>query len=240
MAGKEFDVKYKVLLIGNSGVGKTALIRALTQEEFSMEMLPTIGIDFVKKIFHVDGANVQLEIWDTAGQERFRTITKFQYRGTKGILLVYDVTDVSSFNNLTYWLQSIDEEIRPDHPTESIPVYIIGNKCDLEQQRQISKRDGKKKAQETLVRGFMETSAKNNINIQEAFYELAHALLDTYNPKLMTSYLNPVDRKEKKGSKQRISQLTSSSSEYDQTSSRSKKIKLKKKDKPRSSCCHRS
>ncbi|XP_013393065.1 ras-related protein Rab-13 isoform X2 [Lingula anatina] len=214
MAGKEFDVKYKVLLIGNSGVGKTALIRALTQEEFSMEMLPTIGIDFVKKIFHVDGANVQLEIWDTAGQERFRTITKFQYRGTK--------------------------EIRPDHPTESIPVYIIGNKCDLEQQRQISKRDGKKKAQETLVRGFMETSAKNNINIQEAFYELAHALLDTYNPKLMTSYLNPVDRKEKKGSKQRISQLTSSSSEYDQTSSRSKKIKLKKKDKPRSSCCHRS
>lgn len=241
---KEFDVKYKVLIIGNSGVGKTALIRALMGESFSMEMLPTIGIDFVKKKFLIDGANVLLEIWDTAGQERFRTITKFQYRGTKGILLVYDITDMNSFNNLSYWLDSIDQEIRTDHPTETIPVVIIGNKTDLEEQRQVAKKLGKKKAHESLVRGFVETSAKECKNVEQAFAQLAYALVDTFNPKLMDGYLTPDEKKEKRRSQipSQISTLSSSGSENSgktSKSSASKTIKLRRKHKPVLKCCEK-
>ncbi|ELT90087.1 hypothetical protein CAPTEDRAFT_55121, partial [Capitella teleta] len=169
------DVTYKVLLLGDTGVGKTALIRSLTGTEFKANHLTTVGIDFVKKTFDADGALVQLQIWDTAGQERFRSLTKFQYRSTKGLLLVYDVTDRTSFETLGYWLDSIDSELDRNNK-EPVPVFIVGNKTDLEESRVVSTQEGKKAAESHYVHGFLETSAKNGHNVSEAFNKLADAI----------------------------------------------------------------
>ncbi|XP_064645774.1 ras-related protein Rab-13-like [Lineus longissimus] len=182
---KDFDVKYKVLLIGESKVGKTSLIRCLMGDNFNSSLMSTYGIDFVKKIFEIDGARVMLEIWDTAGQERFRTITKFHFRGTRGLLIVYDITQKSSFDKLTYWMQSIDKEIDADEPP---PKLIIGNKSDLEEMRQVPYVSGEQIARENFERGFEETSAKENKNVHQVFERLAEILVDTYNPSLMNMY----------------------------------------------------
>jgi small GTP-binding protein len=181
------DVTYKVLLLGDTGVGKTSLIRALTGRPFSHSLLSTVGVDFVKQSFDIDGAKVCLQIWDTAGQERFRSITRFQYRGTKGLLLVYDITNRNSFEMLDYWLESIRQEV--DHSNKDpVPVIIVGNKCDLEFRRAVTHDEGEQVRQKDFQTAFFETSAATGANVRECFEKLAHAITDLNNPIVMRTY----------------------------------------------------
>lgn len=193
---REFDACYKILIIGDSGVGKTAILRCLQGQGFSQKTFTTVGMDFVKKIIDVDGARIKLEIWDTAGQERFRSMTRFQFRGTKGALLVYDVTDRESYKTLNYWLKMVDMEIDQYHK-EPIPVMLLGNKADKTEVKQVPYKKGQQLSVEYLMHGFRETSAKTGTNILEAVTALTQAVAEINNPKLLDSYLDPLEREEK-------------------------------------------
>ncbi|ESO95117.1 hypothetical protein LOTGIDRAFT_232207 [Lottia gigantea] len=180
---------YKVLVLGEASVGKSALVNCLMGREFRESMVPTIGVDFVKKIFEVDGALIQLVIWDTAGQQRFRSITRLQYRGVQGIVLVYDVTNLSSFAHLAYWITSVHREMKHAHNQyEPIPIVLCGNKADLDHKRQVKKVKAFELAQKEMAFEFFETSAKTGSNVFTAFQRLAFHITDICNPKLMVSY----------------------------------------------------
>ncbi|OQR74118.1 ras-related protein Rab-8A-like, partial [Tropilaelaps mercedesae] len=128
----ELTTTYKILVLGDSNVGKTCIVHRFCDERFYDTYISTIGIDFKQKIINLDGTPVKLQIWDTAGQERFRTLTTAYYRGAMGILIMYDVTNMDSFNHLTYWLRNVDENASPD-----VVKVLVGNKCDASAQRQV-------------------------------------------------------------------------------------------------------
>jgi len=172
MAKKTYDLLFKLLLIGDSGVGKTCILFRFSDDAFNTTFISTIGIDFKIKTIELKGKKIKLQIWDTAGQERFHTITTSYYRGAMGIMLVYDITNLKSFENIAKWLRNIDE-----HANEDVEKMILGNKCDMEDNRQVPKERGDAIALEHGIK-FMETSAKNNINIDRAFQELAEAILN--------------------------------------------------------------
>ncbi|ODM91234.1 Ras-related protein Rab-10 [Orchesella cincta] len=172
MAKKTYDLLFKLLLIGDSGVGKTCILFRFSDDAFNTTFISTIGIDFKIKTIELKGKKIKLQIWDTAGQERFHTITTSYYRGAMGIMLVYDITNLKSFENIAKWLRNIDE-----HANEDVEKMILGNKCDMDDNRQVPKERGDAIAQEHGIK-FMETSAKNNINIDRAFHELAEAILN--------------------------------------------------------------
>ncbi|OTF76923.1 ras-related protein Rab-8A,-like protein, partial [Euroglyphus maynei] len=127
----------------------------------------TIGIDFKIRTIELDGKKIKLQIWDTAGQERFRTITTAYYRGAMGIMLVYDVTNEKSFDNIKNWIRNIEE-----HASSDVEKMILGNKCDIQDRRQVSRERGEQLAIEYNIK-FMETSAKSSCNVEEAFFTLA-------------------------------------------------------------------
>uniref|UniRef100_A0A5S6QAG8 Ras-related protein Rab-8A n=1 Tax=Trichuris muris TaxID=70415 RepID=A0A5S6QAG8_TRIMR len=164
---KTYDYLFKLLLIGDSGVGKTCLLFRFAEDSFSPSFISTIGIDFKIRTIELDGKKIKLQIWDTAGQERFRTITTAYYRGAMGILLVYDITNEKSFENIKNWVRNIEE-----HASTDVEKIILGNKCDMEKQRQVSKERGAQLAIEYGVK-FMETSAKADLNVESAFFTLA-------------------------------------------------------------------
>jgi len=172
MAKKTYDLLFKLLLIGDSGVGKTCILFRFSDDAFNTTFISTIGIDFKIKTIELRGKKIKLQIWDTAGQERFHTITTSYYRGAMGIMLVYDITNAKSFDNIAKWLRNIDE-----HANEDVEKMILGNKCDMEDKRVIPKEKGEAIAREHGIR-FLETSAKANINIEQAFLELAEAILN--------------------------------------------------------------
>ncbi|EFO18415.1 RAB-10 protein [Loa loa] len=130
------------------------------------------SIDFKIKTIELKGKKIKLQIWDTAGQERFHTITTSYYRGAMGIMLVYDITNAKSFDNIAKWLRNIDE-----HASEDVEKMLLGNKCDMGERRVVSRERGEKIACDHGIR-FLETSAKANIQIDKAFYDLAEAILD--------------------------------------------------------------
>ncbi|XP_067840530.1 ras-related protein Rab-10 isoform X2 [Heptranchias perlo] len=132
---------------------------------------PSKGIDFKIKTVELQGKKIKLQIWDTAGQERFHTITTSYYRGAMGIMLVYDITNAKSFENISKWLRNIDE-----HANEDVERMLLGNKCDMEDKRVVQKSKGEQIAREHGIR-FFETSAKANINIEKAFLTLAEDIL---------------------------------------------------------------
>ncbi|CRG91495.1 Rab GTPase SrgA, putative [Talaromyces islandicus] len=168
MAGtRNYDFLIKLLLIGDSGVGKSCCLLRFSEDSFTPSFITTIGIDFKIRTIELDGKRVKLQIWDTAGQERFRTITTAYYRGAMGILLVYDVTDERSFNNIRTWFSNVEQ-----HASEGVHKILIGNKCDWEEKRAVSTEQGQKLADELGI-PFLEVSAKNNINVDKAFYSLA-------------------------------------------------------------------
>ncbi|KAG8530061.1 uncharacterized protein KY384_005543 [Bacidia gigantensis] len=168
MAGtRNYDFLIKLLLIGDSGVGKSCCLLRFSEDSFTPSFITTIGIDFKIRTIELDGKRVKLQIWDTAGQERFRTITTAYYRGAMGILLVYDVTDERSFNNIRTWFSNVEQ-----HASEGVNKILIGNKCDWEEKRTISTERGQQLADELGI-PFMEVSAKSNINVEKAFYSLA-------------------------------------------------------------------
>jgi len=166
--GKQaYDYLIKLLLIGDSGVGKSCLLLRFSDDSFTPSFITTIGIDFKIRTIELDGKRIKLQIWDTAGQERFRTITTAYYRGAMGILLVYDVTDEKSFGNIRNWIRNIEQ-----HATESVNKMLIGNKCDMVDKKVIDTARGKALAEECQIR-FLETSAKTGQNVEEAFICLA-------------------------------------------------------------------
>ncbi|CAF3930740.1 unnamed protein product [Adineta steineri] len=171
MAKKNYDLLFKLLLIGDSGVGKTCVLFRFSDDAFNASFISTIGIDFKIKTIELDGRKIKLQIWDTAGQERFHTITTSYYRGATGIMLVYDVTQVRSFENIDKWLRNID-----DHASDDVVKMLIGNKCDMDDKRCITRSRGEALAREHSI-PFLETSAKNNVNIEKAFFEMARLIL---------------------------------------------------------------
>ncbi|KAF9132193.1 GTP-binding protein [Mortierella sp. 14UC] len=162
-----YDYLIKLLLIGDSGVGKSCLLLRFSDDSFTPSFITTIGIDFKIRTIELDGKRIKLQIWDTAGQERFRTITTVYYRGAMGILLVYDVTDERSFSNIRNWFSNIEQ-----HASEGVNKILIGNKCDMPDKKMISKDQGQALADEFGIK-FLETSAKSNIGVEEAFYSIA-------------------------------------------------------------------
>merc|ERR1712110_358768 len=150
-----YDYLIKLLLIGDSGVGKSCLLLRFSDDSFTPSFITTIGIDFKIRTIELDGRRIKLQIWDTAGQERFRTITTAYYRGAMGILLVYDVTDEKSFGNIRNRIRNIEQ-----HATESVNKMLIGNKCDMVDKKVIETERGQALADEYNIK-FMETSAKN-------------------------------------------------------------------------------
>jgi len=162
-----YDYLIKLLMIGDSGVGKSCLLLRFSDDSFTTSFITTIGIDFKIKTVEIDGKRVKLQIWDTAGQERFRTITTAYYRGAMGILLVYDITDEQSFLNIRNWIRNIEQ-----HASDSVQKVLIGNKCDMVDDRVITNDRGKELADEYGIK-FFETSAKTDTNVKESFISIA-------------------------------------------------------------------
>lgn len=163
----EYDYLFKLLLIGDSGVGKSCLLLRFADDTFTESYISTIGVDFKIRTIELDGKTIKLQIWDTAGQERFRTITSSYYRGAHGIIVVYDVTELSSFNNVKTWLNEIDR-----FATEGVNKLLVGNKCDLVSKKAVD-YDTAKQFADSLGLTFLETSAKNAHNVEQAFLTMA-------------------------------------------------------------------
>merc|ERR1712166_598002 len=156
MAGtRNYDFLIKLLLIGDSGVGKSCCLLRFSEDSFTPSFITTIGIDFKIRTIELDGKRVKLQIWDTAGQERFRTITTAYYRGAMGILLVYDVTDEQSFQNIRSWMRNIEQ-----HANTEVVKVLLGNKCDMKNKRAVKHEEGENLAKEYGIE-FFETSAKD-------------------------------------------------------------------------------
>ncbi|XP_074709444.1 ras-related protein Rab-13 isoform X2 [Strix uralensis] len=180
---KAYDHLFKLLLIGDSGVGKTCLIIRFAEDNFTSTYISTIGIDFKIRTVDIDGKKIKLQVWDTAGQERFKTITTAYYRGAVGIILVYDITDEKSFENIQNWMKSIKE-----NASAGVERLLIGNKCDMEGKRKVQ-RDAAEK--EHGIR-FFETSAKSSVNVEEAFSTLARDILQKSSRKVAPSSSRPL------------------------------------------------
>ena len=167
-----YDYLFKMLLIGDSGTGKTALMNRFADDSWVTNPTSTIGVDFKIRTVRIDGHVVKLQLWDTAGQERFRSITCTYYRGAQGILVVYDITDKQSFDSCTGWLREIH-----DFDLGDVDIALIGNKSDREDQRAVSREEGAQLAEEHGML-FLETSALNSSNVIEAFSELTTRIRD--------------------------------------------------------------
>ncbi|KQK08120.1 hypothetical protein BRADI_2g39760v3 [Brachypodium distachyon] len=167
MASIEYDYLFKLLLIGDSSVGKSCLLLRFADDAYVDTYISTIGVDFKIRTVELDGKSVKLQIWDTAGQERFRTITSSYYRGAHGIIIVYDVTDMESFNNVKQWLSEIDR-----YASDSVCKLLVGNKCDLVDSKVVDTEEAKALA-DSLGMTFLETSAKESINVEKAFLTMS-------------------------------------------------------------------
>ena len=168
---QEYDYLFKLLLIGNSSVGKSSLLVRFVDDIWEENFVPTIGVDFKLKTLEIDGKKVKLQIWDTAGQERFKNITASYYRGGNGVLVVYDITDRDSFNNLNSWLIEIEK-----NANKNVFKLLIGNKNDLESERKVTTEEGKEFADSNGMK-FIETSAKTADKVYEAFELLTKEII---------------------------------------------------------------
>lgn len=163
---EEYDYLFKVVLIGDSGVGKSNLLSRFTRNEFNLESKSTIGVEFATKSINVDGKVVKAQIWDTAGQERYRAITSAYYRGAVGALLVYDISKHITFENVERWLK----ELR-DHAEPNIVVMLVGNKSDLRHRRTVPTEEAMAFAENNSL-AFIETSALDSTGVEEAFRQI--------------------------------------------------------------------
>ena len=169
---EDYDHLVKLLLLGDSAVGKSSLLMRYTEGKFEQNFVITIGVDFRMKTIVKEGQTLRVQVWDTAGQERFRTITPAYYRSAMGVVLCYDITDENTFKNIAYWLQNLDT-----HGTADVQKILIGNKADLESKRKVSKEKGFDLAKEHNMQ-FIETSAKNGEGVEEAFQYIADQVFE--------------------------------------------------------------
>ena len=167
-----YDQKIKIMIIGESLVGKTALITKYTKNTFGGAYLTTVGIDFQDKFLNINGKEIKIELWDTAGQERFRNIAKNYFQSSDGFLLVYDLTKKSSFENLEFW----NTQINLNAPKET-KYILVGNKKDLENQREVQIEEGEDFAKKNNIK-FFETSAKDGTNVINVFETLAKEIVN--------------------------------------------------------------
>jgi len=162
----EYDYLFKVVLIGDSGVGKSNLLSRFTRNEFNLESKSTIGVEFATRSIQVDGKTIKAQIWDTAGQERYRAITSAYYRGAVGALLVYDIAKHLTYENVERWLK----ELR-DHADNSIVIMLVGNKSDLRHLRAVPTDEARTFSEKNNL-SFIETSALDSTNVETAFQNI--------------------------------------------------------------------
>lgn len=197
--GQDYDYLFKLLLIGNSAVGKSSILLRFSDNIFNESFLPTIGVDFKIKTCQLQGKTVKLQIWDTAGQERYKSVTSSYYKGAKGALIVYDITLRSSFDNVVKWLKDLKYASDPN-----IVIMLIGNKSDLASEREVSTDEGYQLAYDysnyslILDFAFLETSAKTNQNIDNAFSQMMIQVFNNF-MSTMDNGLSGQDSNENKG-----------------------------------------
>ncbi|XP_059504322.1 ras-related protein Rab-3C isoform X1 [Stegostoma tigrinum] len=179
-ADQNFDYMFKLLIIGNSSVGKTSFLFRYADDSFTSAFVSTVGIDFKVKTVFRNEKRIKLQIWDTAGQERYRTITTAYYRGAMGFILMYDITNEESFNAVQDWSTQIKT-----YSWDNAQVILVGNKCDMEDERIVSVERGKQLADQ-LGFEFFETSAKDNINVKQTFERLVDIICEKMSESLDT------------------------------------------------------
>ncbi|KAK2858920.1 hypothetical protein Q5P01_003540 [Channa striata] len=167
-----FDFLFKIILIGDSNVGKTSVVQNFKSGIFSERQQNTIGVDFTVRTVNIEGKKVKIQVWDTAGQERFRTITQSYYRSAHGAMITYDITRHSTFDSVTHWIKEVEL-----YGAANVVLVLIGNKCDLEQERQVQFQQACDLAKDRGVLAALETSAKESQNVEEAFMMMARELL---------------------------------------------------------------
>ncbi|CAA2973174.1 ras-related protein RABA4d-like [Olea europaea var. sylvestris] len=178
---QKMDYVFKIVLIGDSAVGKSQLLARFARNEFNLESKATIGVEFQTKTLVIDNKMVKAQIWDTAGQERYRAVTSAYYRGAVGAMLVYDMTKLQSFDHMASWL----EELR-GHADKNIVVMLIGNKCDLGTLRAVPTEDAQEFAEKENLY-FMETSALEETNVESAFMTILIEIYQIINKKSLTA-----------------------------------------------------
>ncbi|KAL3323609.1 hypothetical protein AABB24_037989 [Solanum stoloniferum] len=176
-ASQKIDYVFKVVLIGDSAVGKSQILARFARNEFSLDSKATIGVEFQTRTLVIQHKSVKAQIWDTAGQERYRAVTSAYYRGAVGALLVYDITKRQTFDHIPRWL----EELRA-HADKNIVIMLIGNKTDLEDQRAVPTEDAKEFAQKEGL-FFLETSAMEATNVEDAFLTVLTEIFNIVNKK---------------------------------------------------------
>eukprot|EP01041_Mallomonas_annulata_P009484 gene9484-19707_t len=176
---EEYDFLFKVVLIGDSGVGKSNLLSRFTRNEFNLESKSTIGVEFATKSIQVESKTIKAQIWDTAGQERYRAITSAYYRGAVGALLVYDISKHVTFENVERWLK----ELR-DHAEPNIVVMLVGNKSDLRHRRAVTTEEAMAFAESNNL-AFIETSALDATGVEEAFRQILTEIFRLMNRKTL-------------------------------------------------------
>lgn len=184
----DYDEKCQILVIGNSEVGKTSLLIRYTQNRFTMQHLATIGIDHFTKSEVINGVKIRIKVWDTAGQERYKSLASSFFKNAQGIILVYDVSNRESFDDLKIWLDAIKSNLGSSSKVQKI---IIGNKIDLE--REVQKEEAVDFCKK-IETEYFETSAKENLNVKEAFLKLVHLLLGSKLDKQKDSVIRLSDR----------------------------------------------
>ena len=167
-----YDLLYKIIIIGDTCVGKSNILSRYVKDEFREDSISTVGVELGTKFVKIKETGAKVQIWDTAGQERYRSITSSYYKGSHGCLIVYDITNEKTFENVEKWLEQAKKEAGND-----VSVILVGNKCDLEDARKITKEQGEEKAK-TLNVPFFETSALSRVNIDEIFMELLNNIYD--------------------------------------------------------------
>jgi Ras-related protein Rab-1A len=181
----EYDYLFKIIIIGNSGVGKSSLLLRFTDRIFEYSHVSTIGVDFKIQTIQLDNKIIKMQLWDTAGNERFRTITTSYYRGSHGVCIVFDLTDKQSFENINSWFTEIEK-----YASNNIKKILVGNKCDISKDREISYKEANEFANKLNI-PYIETSAKDSINVQELFINLAKTLKED---KLKKEYIIPEEK----------------------------------------------
>ena len=191
--------KCQILLLGDSSVGKTSLITRYANGIFKEEYLATIGLDYYTKEEMINNQNVLVKLWDTAGQERFKALTPNYFKNAEGVILVYDVTNSESFENLKYWIGSIKSNLGENN---LLPIIIIGNKIDMDDMRDINKEDAEKFSKENDYKYF-EASAKTGEGVDDAIRQLVNLVLNQRNNDEPKEERNSVQISGNKGNNQK-------------------------------------
>ena len=196
MQNKKRPLEVKIITLGDSHVGKSSLIFKFIEDKFSSSYMSTVGFDLKFKTIKINNEEIKVMIFDTAGQERFRSLASNYIKKASGILLVYDISDKNTFLNIENWMTSIKEE-----SSDTIPIILIGNKCDLDEQRKIQKEEGEQFANNNNLK-FFETSCKDGDNVENCFIELTKQIIERkkekqFNPNTQ-KLVNIKDKKKEK------------------------------------------